>query len=147
MRGTSAAYIVARGVPRLVHEFIAQAKATMRRLVLLSGHGAGPWGRLRVGLGMRSAEHALVDQGLNQAAAHNVTGACSCWKPPYERSFIPVNVQQISASKDGSTAEVCVPEGEHSDVEDATLLVLDAVANRRVAVFAAGTWLSAQVED
>lgn len=60
---------------------------------------------------------------------------------------MPVNVQQISASKDGSTTEVCVAEGEHFDVEDGTLLVLDAVAGRRIAVFAAGTWLSAQVED
>lgn len=59
---------------------------------------------------------------------------------------MPVIVQQISASKDGSTTEVIVGEGEHFDVEDGTLYVLDGVDGRRVAVFAAGTWRSAQVD-
>lgn len=58
-----------------------------------------------------------------------------------------VTVQQINPSKDGSTVEVNVEEGQYVDDKDGTLYILDAADGHRVAVFAAGTWLSAQLEN
>ena len=58
-----------------------------------------------------------------------------------------VNVQQINPSGDGSTTEVYVEQGQHFEVCDGALVVLDTVEGNRVAVFAPSTWLSAQLED
>ncbi|GAB2587392.1 hypothetical protein [Microlunatus antarcticus] len=57
-----------------------------------------------------------------------------------------VNVQQITPAHDGTT-DVYVEIGSHFEVEEGALVVLDAVDGSRVALFAPGTWLSAQVED
>jgi len=60
LRGATAAYIVAPGVPGPVHEFVARAQvAGVRSLVLLSGHGADTWGDSEFGFNMRSAEEAV----------------------------------------------------------------------------------------
>ncbi len=56
-------------------------------------------------------------------------------------------VQQLNPSQDGSTTDAQAAQGESFEVENGTLVVLDAVDGRRVAVFAAGTWLSAQLEE
>ena len=58
-----------------------------------------------------------------------------------------VNVQQISPSSDGATTDVYVEAGSHFEVSEGALVVLDTIDGNRVALFAAGTWLSAQVED
>ena len=58
-----------------------------------------------------------------------------------------VNVQQPSPSGDGSTTDVYVEVGSHFEVDEGALVVLDTVDGARVALFAPGTWLSAQVED
>ncbi len=57
-----------------------------------------------------------------------------------------VNVQQVVPHQDGTT-DVYVEAGHHVEVEEGALVVLDGVDGRRVALFAPGTWLSAQVED
>lgn len=65
MRGASAAYIVPPAVPGPVHDFVARAEAAgVRRLVLLSGHGADTWGDSQFGLDMRSAEEAVRGSAL-----------------------------------------------------------------------------------
>ncbi len=58
-----------------------------------------------------------------------------------------VNVQQIHPSGDGETTDVYVESGSHFEVSEGALVVLDTVDGQRVALFAPGTWLSAQVED
>lgn len=58
-----------------------------------------------------------------------------------------VNVQQISPSGDGSMTDVYVEAGSHFEVVEGALVVLDTVDGAHVALFAAGSWLSAQVED
>ncbi len=57
-----------------------------------------------------------------------------------------VNVERSEPGADGA-ADTYVEEGQHVEVVDGALEVLDGVDGRRVALFAAGTWLSAQVED
>ena len=46
-----------------------------------------------------------------------------------------------------ASSDVYVEEGQHVEVSEGALEVLDGLDGRRVAVFAPGTWLSAQVED
>ena len=57
-----------------------------------------------------------------------------------------VNVQLITPTADGST-DTYVEAGSHVEVDEGALVVLDTVEGARVAIFAPGTWLSAQVED
>ncbi|MBL1117748.1 NAD(P)H-binding protein [Streptomyces sp. 110] len=65
LRGIATAYVVAPPVPGPVHEFVARAEAAgVRRLVLLSGHGADTWGDSTFGLDMRSAEDAVRGSAL-----------------------------------------------------------------------------------
>lgn len=65
LRGVGAVYVVAPQVPGPVHEFVARAEAAgVRRLVLLSGHGADTWGDSTFGLDMRSAEDAVRGSAL-----------------------------------------------------------------------------------
>lgn len=65
LRDIAVAYVVAPGVPGPVHEFVARAEAAgVRRLVLLSGHGADTWGDSTFGLDMRSAEDAVRGSSL-----------------------------------------------------------------------------------
>jgi len=65
LRGASAAYLVPPAVPGPVHDFVARAEVTgVRRLVLLSGHGADTWGDSEFGLDMRSAEDAVRGSAL-----------------------------------------------------------------------------------
>lgn len=58
-----------------------------------------------------------------------------------------VNVQQTDSSAEGATSEIYLAAGEHVEVCDGALVVLDGVDGQRVALFAAGTWKAAQVED
>ena len=58
-----------------------------------------------------------------------------------------VNVQQFELSDRSSTRDVYIEQGHHFEVTEGVLEVLDALDGRRIALFAAGTWLSAQVED
>ncbi|GAA4748100.1 NAD(P)H-binding protein [Actinomycetospora chibensis] len=65
LRGVSAAYVVPPSVPGPVHAFVARAEAAgVRRLVLLSGHGADTWGDSDFGRDMRSAEDAVRGSAL-----------------------------------------------------------------------------------
>ncbi|MDK1475354.1 NAD(P)H-binding protein [Streptomyces sp. 549] len=65
LRGVTAVYVVPPPVPGPVHEFVARAEAAgVRRLVLLSGHGADTWGGSAFGLDMRSAEDAVRGSAL-----------------------------------------------------------------------------------
>lgn len=65
LQGVTAAYVVPPPVPGPVHEFVARAEAAdVRRLVLLSGHGADTWGDSPFGLDMRSAEDAVRGSAL-----------------------------------------------------------------------------------
>lgn len=65
LRGVAAAYVVPPSVPGPVHEFVTRAEAAgVRRLVLLSGHGADAWGESAFGLNMRSAEDAVRGSAL-----------------------------------------------------------------------------------
>ncbi|MFD3686558.1 NAD(P)H-binding protein [Nocardiopsis sp. NPDC058631] len=65
LRGVTTAYVVPPSVPGPVHEFVARAEAAgVRRLVLLSGHGADTWGDSVFGLDMRSAEDAVRGSAL-----------------------------------------------------------------------------------
>ncbi|WP_320780072.1 NAD(P)H-binding protein [Streptomyces sp. CRN 30] len=65
LRGVTAVYVVPPPVPGPVHEFVARAEAAgVRRLVLLSGHGADDWGDSPFGLDMRSAEDAVRGSAL-----------------------------------------------------------------------------------
>lgn len=65
LQGITAAYVVAPPAPGPVHEFVARAKATgLRRLVLLSGRGADTWGDSSFGLDMRDAEDAVRGSAL-----------------------------------------------------------------------------------
>ena len=58
-----------------------------------------------------------------------------------------VTVQRREPDETGA-ADVHIEAGEHVVVhEGGDLEVLDGLDGRRVAVFEAGTWLSAQVED
>ncbi|MBK1787369.1 NAD(P)H-binding protein [Prauserella cavernicola] len=65
LQGVAAAYVVPPRVPGQAHEFVARAEASgVRRVVLLSGHGADRWGDSEFGLDMRSAENAVRGSGL-----------------------------------------------------------------------------------
>jgi len=65
LRGITTAYVVPPAVPGPVHDFVARAEsAGVRRLVLLSGHGADTWGDSSFGLDMRSAEDAVRGSAL-----------------------------------------------------------------------------------
>jgi len=65
LRGVTALYLVPPTVPGPVHEFLERAEAAgVRRLVLLSGHGADLWGDSAFGLDMRSAEDAVRGSAL-----------------------------------------------------------------------------------
>jgi uncharacterized protein YbjT (DUF2867 family) len=65
LRGVDAAYIVPPATPGPVHDFVARAEvAGVRRLVLLSGHGADKWGDSEFGRDMRSAENAVRGSAL-----------------------------------------------------------------------------------
>ncbi|MEE1798356.1 MULTISPECIES: NAD(P)H-binding protein [unclassified Streptomyces] len=65
LRGVTTAYVVPPSVPGPVHAFVARAEAAgVRRLVLLSGHGADTWGDSTFGLDMRSAEEAVRGSAL-----------------------------------------------------------------------------------
>ncbi|MFI6697563.1 NAD(P)H-binding protein [Streptomyces sp. NPDC050509] len=65
LRGISTVYVVPPPVPGPVHAFVARAEAAgVRRLVLLSGHGADTWGDSPFGLDMRSAEEAVRGSAL-----------------------------------------------------------------------------------
>lgn len=60
LRGARSVYLVPPAVLGPVHPFVAKAQeAGVRRLVLLSGHGADTWGDSDFGLDMRSAEEAV----------------------------------------------------------------------------------------
>lgn len=58
-----------------------------------------------------------------------------------------VVVQQVNTNEDGTRTEAFVPRGEHFVVEEGALVVLDGVDGSRLALFAAGTWLSAQQDN
>jgi uncharacterized protein YbjT (DUF2867 family) len=65
LQGVTAVYVVPPSVPGPVHEFVARAEAAgVRRLVLLSGHGADTWGDSPFGRDMRSAEDAVRGSAL-----------------------------------------------------------------------------------
>ncbi|GHE23985.1 NAD(P)H-binding protein [Streptomyces capillispiralis] len=65
LRGVTVTYVVPPPVPGPVHDFVARAEAAgVRRLVLLSGHGADDWGDSPFGLDMRSAEDAVRGSAL-----------------------------------------------------------------------------------
>ncbi|WP_410540112.1 NAD(P)H-binding protein [Streptomyces sp. KL2] len=65
LRDVTTAYVVPVPVPGPVHDFVARAEAAgVRRLVLLSGHGADDWGDSAFGLDMRSAEDAVRGSAL-----------------------------------------------------------------------------------
>jgi uncharacterized protein YbjT (DUF2867 family) len=65
LEGVSTVYLVPPTVPGPVHEFVARTEAAgVRRLVLLSGHGADTWGDSTFGLDMRSAEAAVRGSAL-----------------------------------------------------------------------------------
>jgi uncharacterized protein YbjT (DUF2867 family) len=65
LRGVTAVYVVPPSVPGPVHAFVARAEAAgVRRLVLLSGHGADTWGDSDFGRDMRSAEDAVRGSAL-----------------------------------------------------------------------------------
>lgn len=65
LRGADAVYIVPPAVVGPVHELVARAEAMgVRRLVLLSGHGADTWGDSDFGLDMLSAEDAVCGSAL-----------------------------------------------------------------------------------
>lgn len=65
LQGVTAVYLVPPTVPGPVHGFVARAEAAgVRRLVLLSGHGADSWGDTTFGLDMRSAEDAVRASAL-----------------------------------------------------------------------------------
>ncbi|WAP56136.1 NAD(P)H-binding protein [Streptomyces sp. S465] len=65
LQGVTTVYVVPPTVPGPVHEFVARAEAAdVRRLVLLSGHGADDWGDSAFGLDMRSAEDAVRSSTL-----------------------------------------------------------------------------------
>lgn len=65
LREVAAVYVVPPSVPGPVHAFVARAEAAgVRRLVLLSGHGADTWGDSAFGLDMRSAEDAVRGSAL-----------------------------------------------------------------------------------
>ncbi|MFD8902809.1 NAD(P)H-binding protein [Streptomyces ardesiacus] len=60
LREVTTAYVVPPSVPGPVHDFVMRAEAAgVRRLVLLSGHGADDWGDSAFGRHMRSAEDAV----------------------------------------------------------------------------------------
>ena len=55
---------------------------------------------------------------------------------------------QPTPSTTGEEAEPRhVPSGEDFTVEDGALVVLDGTGGQRVAIFAPGTWVEAQVDD
>ncbi|MEJ2887229.1 NAD(P)H-binding protein [Actinomycetospora aeridis] len=63
--GVAAVYIVPPSTPGPVHELVARAaEAGVRRLVLLSGHGADTWGESAFGRDMRDAEDAVRSSRL-----------------------------------------------------------------------------------
>ncbi|MFE3738286.1 NAD(P)H-binding protein [Streptomyces sp. NPDC059134] len=65
LRGVTTVYLVPPPVPGPAHAFVARAEAAgVRRLVLLSGHGADTWGDSAFGLDMRSAEDAVRGSAL-----------------------------------------------------------------------------------
>ncbi|MCW0214306.1 MAG: NAD(P)H-binding protein [Pseudonocardia sp.] len=65
LAGVGTVYVVPPAVPGPVHEFVTRAEAAgVRRLVLLSGHGADTWGDSTFGLDMRSAEDAVRGSAL-----------------------------------------------------------------------------------
>ncbi|MTE22471.1 NAD(P)H-binding protein [Streptomyces sp. TRM43335] len=67
LRGVTTAYVVPVPVPGPVHDFVARTEAAgVRRLVLLSGHGADDWGDSAFGLDMRSAEDAVRGSALER---------------------------------------------------------------------------------
>ncbi|MGE9694917.1 MULTISPECIES: NAD(P)H-binding protein [unclassified Streptomyces] len=60
LREVTTAYVVPPSVPGPVHDFVTRAEAAgVRRLVLLSAHGADDWGDSAFGRDMRSAEDAV----------------------------------------------------------------------------------------
>ncbi|RZT88470.1 uncharacterized protein YbjT (DUF2867 family) [Pseudonocardia sediminis] len=65
LRGVEGVYVVPPSVPGPVHGFADRAQAAgVRRLVLLSGHGADLWGDTVFGRDMLSAEDAVRGSGL-----------------------------------------------------------------------------------
>ena len=84
-----------------------------------------------------------VDRGPTRAllAAGTVSGTST------KELNVAVSVQQISPARDGSTTDVRVEQGQHVEVCDGALVVLDSVEGNRVALFAPGTWLSAQLDE
>jgi uncharacterized protein YbjT (DUF2867 family) len=65
LEGVDAIYVVPPNVPGPVHELVARAQAAgVRRLVLLSGHGADDWGDTAFGADMLSAEAAVRGSSL-----------------------------------------------------------------------------------
>ena len=58
-----------------------------------------------------------------------------------------VNVQRREPDETTGSHDVYVERGEHVVVHEGVLEVLDGPDGRQVAVFAAGAWVSAQVED
>lgn len=65
LHGVTAVYVVPPYVPGPVHDFVTHADhAGVRRLVLLSGHGADRWGDTTFGRDMRSAEDAVRGSAL-----------------------------------------------------------------------------------
>lgn len=65
LNGADAAYLVPPDVPGPMHEFVTRADAAgLRRVVLLSGHGADRWGDSDFGRNMLSAEDAVRGSAL-----------------------------------------------------------------------------------
>jgi len=66
LAGVTDIYVVPPSEPSSIHEFVARAeKAGVRRLVLLSGHGADRWTDTTFGPDMRSAEDAVRGSALD----------------------------------------------------------------------------------
>ncbi|GGY18123.1 NAD(P)H-binding protein [Streptomyces minutiscleroticus] len=84
LQGVTTAYVVPPAVPGPVHEFVARAQAAgVRRLVLLSGHGADDWGDSAFGLDMRSAEDAVRGSTLEWTVLRAANFAQNFVGPPF----------------------------------------------------------------
>lgn len=84
LQSVTTVYVVPPTVPGPVHNFVARAEAAdVRRLVLLSGHGADDWGDSEFGLDMRSAEEAVRGSTLEWTVLRAANFAQNFDGPPF----------------------------------------------------------------
>ncbi|MFJ9719231.1 NAD(P)H-binding protein [Streptomyces sp. NPDC101213] len=84
LQSVTTVYVVPPTVPGPVHDFVARAEAAgVRRLVLLSGHGADDWGDSAFGLDMRSAEEAVRGSTLEWTVLRAANFAQNFDGPPF----------------------------------------------------------------